>query len=73
MIKLMNFKSGKPKESGTYLAVMFHDGRCIGMSDLRFNAESGRWNDFDGSGGYAIEGVKLWAEMPKFERREKDV
>lgn len=74
MKKMINFRDGKPEKSGRYLAVIVSDsGNVAGMMDLGYNAESGNWNDSDGSGENAIDDVELWAELPKFERREKDV
>ena len=65
------FREGKPEKSGSYLTVSFNpeSGNWYSVKDVFYNAKTGRWNDYGGSGEYAFD-VDMWAEIPKKLRKE---
>ena len=60
---MFDFRNDKPSKSGMYLIVQFYGTKKpLHFSNCFFNAETGRWNDGDGSGNNAFE-VDMWAEI----------
>lgn len=66
------FRTGKPDNSGDYMVAMWglRDQPYL-IGNCEYNAETGRWNDGNGTGDYAVE-VDMWAYIPCMRKEEND-
>ena len=67
----LDFRSDKPSESGDYLiAVWGERDTPYYVSTCYYNADTGRWNDYDGTGEDSFN-VDMWADFKDVMRKGK--